>query len=708
MRNLLGRLLQRTPAELERIARHWSLELRGHDRHADVSMVYRAMTDVWAMRDVWERLPEPRKALVRALDQHDGAACPPDQLAEEAGLDPELARTELRALYVAGIVSAEERLDAGVNASEIAVFLPREVGMMIERVEAERVAQSLVALSLEDLLASLPYPEIEEAATVWGARVIPAVHTRGELVGVITEQLSRAERIEQMVAELSSASRNAWVRLREADGVMLLDDLLSPADVPLITRRRILRELATPLLLWHGYDDQGRRLAIVPRVILSPVPARVEPPPELRMRDDVDVIESEWMFPFAAAWDLVAVLRDVSDGSPRWRPLVEGEASIVRRLRRNLWRTDRESLDVPTGYVPFLVRLGALMGVLRQEDERAVPGDAAQSWREHSFATASQRLVAIWTAAEEWIEGQERVDANLYGAAWPSFRATLIQALGELQPGRWYEQDSFVERLLQSQPDLLRQAQASPVATSRRARADTAVEARERRIRMLALVTGVTLETACVWLGLIERSNASVGDEAVLRLTPFGHWIAGKRIEPALASTGPTPLEVGANFQVLLYRPTPRRVWALSAFAHVQSLDRVPQFTLNAEALIRALAHGIDLDQIVTFLERQNGGPLPPNVARTLAEWDRGYRRVWLRRSVLLVPEEGEESEPIAAALKDAGLEPEILADGRIALVYDEPDAGERLYSAAHRALRERGFAPLAGRREQTGPARKP
>ena len=97
--------------------------------------------------------------------------------------------------------------------------------------------------------------------------------------------------------------------------------------------------------------------------------------------------------------------------------------------------------------------------------------------------------------------------------------------------------------------------------------------------------------------------------------------------------------------------------------------------------------------------------PLPQNVTYTLAEWDRGYRRVWLRRSVVLVPEDGEKAEPIAAALKEAGLEPEVLSDGRLLLVFDEPDAGERLYTAATRALRERGFAPLAD--PQALPARR-
>lgn len=701
MRNLLGRLLQRTPAELERIARHWSVELRGNDRHADVSTLYRTMTDVWAMRDVWERLSEPGKALIRALDLHDGAACPPEQIAEEAGMDPETAREELRALYVAGIVSAEERVHDDDRSGEVALFLPREVGMMVERVEAEHAAPSPVDLALDDLLSTPPFPDIEEAATAWGARVIPAVHTRGELVGIIAEHLSRQDQIDRMVSELSSAARNAWSRLKVAGGTMPLDELLPPGDVALITRRRILRELATPLLLWHGYDDDGTRLAIVPKVIREPAPVELKPPPELRVLDDADVIEPEWLFPYAAAWDLLAVLRDATAGSPRWKPLVEGEPSIVRRLRRDLWRTDRESLDVPTGYVPFLVRIGAMMGVLRQEDERAVPGDAALSWREHSFTTASQRMVAAWTSSEDWIEGQERVDANLYGASWPVFRETLIRALGELEADRWHEQASFVERLLRVNPDLLRQAEVMAIGANRRARIDTASDAQERRFRILALVVGVTLETACVWLGLIERSTERTSEEAVLRVTPFGHWIAGKRIEPSLPSLGQTPLSVGANFQVLLYRPTPRRVWALSAFAKLQSLDRVSTYALTSESLIRALASGIDLDQIVAFLERQNGGPLPQNVAYTLAEWDRGYRRVWLRRAVLLAAEEGEESEPIVAALKDAGLDPDTLPDGRIALVYDEPDAGERLFTAAHRALRERGFAPLSGRREQ-------
>ncbi|MCO5176208.1 MAG: helicase-associated domain-containing protein [Thermomicrobiales bacterium] len=696
MRNLLGRLLQRSSSDLERIAAAWAVELSGHERHADVSFLYRTMTDIWAFRDVWERVSPVGKRLLQVLDVHDGAACPPDELAREAGIEREAAARELTVLYDCGLIAAEE---ASTDAArgERPVFLPRETGLMIERIEAEQATDTRWDAPLDQLLATVPYPELEEAATAWGARVIPAMHARGELVGLLQAQLSRPERVSRQISTLSQPARNIWARLKTAGGTVPLDELLAPADVPLQTRRRILRELAASLLVWHSYASDGSRLAVVPSAILNPPPVEQEPPPDLLVVDDGDVVEPEWLFPYAATWDVLTILRDVANAAPRWRALADGDPAILRRFRRRLWWADRETHDLPTGYVPFIVRTAALAGIVREDDGRAVLGEDAGGWRERSFAAASKRLVAAWLVAEDWVEGRERVDAMLYGASWPAFRERLITALGELDEGQWYDQERFIERLLKTHPDLLRQASVVSVGSvPRGGRVDGANAIQDRREQILTLVTGTTLETACVWLGIIERSTILQDRRAVLRLTPFGRWVAGKRVEPSAPSIGPAPMAVGASFQVLLYRPTPRRVWSLSAIAELQSLDRISTWGLTAEAFTGALAGGLVLAQVVAYLERQSGAPLPQNVGFTLAEWDRGYRRIWLRRAVLLVSEEGEEGEPVVAALKEAGLEPELLADGRIALIYDEPDAGERLYGAATRALRERGFAPLA------------
>ena len=705
MRNLLGRLLERTPAELERIAQFWAVELRGHDRHSDVSALYRTMTDVWTARDAWQRLSADDRALLQVMLERPGLARTSSELASASERPPEHTRDQLRRLYAAGIVAVEDDVPPGAldprgAASEPELFLPREVALLLARISEEQAVGATVDEPLEQLLARVSYPELEEAALAWGARVIPAMHARGDLVAIVREQLTRPERVERYVANLSGPARNAWARLKKADGRLPLDELVSVGDVAPATRRRILRELATPLLLWHGYaNDAGsapQRLALIPTSVLTPAPRENTALPELRTLEDDEVIEPEWNFPFAAAWDLLTVLREVVSSHPRWRALTEGDAVLARRVGRRLWRADHETRELPTGYLAFLARVGGSLGVLREDDERASVGEPGSAWREQAFATAQQRMVAAWTASEEWIEGRARADASLYGAAWPAIRAGLLRALGELEEERWHDETRFIERVLAEQPELLRQAQVGALPGRRGAPSFAQARAPDRRAELLTLVLGTTLETAGVWLGLIERSRALADNRPVLRVTPFGRWLAGRRIEPALPALGQTTLAVGANFQILLYRPTPRRVWALSAFAEITTLDRVSTYTLTAEALIRALSSNLDLEQIVTFLERANNAPLPQNVAFTLAEWDRGYRRVWLRRAVVLQPDAEEPSEPIAAALKDAGLEPETLPDGRLLLLFDDADAGERLHAAAQRALRERGFAPLS------------
>lgn len=421
---------------------------------------------------------------------------------------------------------------------------------------------------------------------------------------------------------------------------------------------------------------------------------------------------SNWSLPTAAAVDLLSLVREVQvqQARWRWRTLTASDAAFERRMRRRLWRTrfaaDGEVGDLPTGYIPFLVGVGAALGVLHETPtERAAPGEAAATWREHAFTTAQRRMVDAWVATDTWIEGQERVDVALYGAVWSTMRAALLRALGELDEDIWYDEERFIARLLRSEPDLLR---GTPVAAAPRRGVETAADARERWQRLQQLIVGTTLENgrplARSHRALVHphRARAGAARDAVRR------WASGHRVEPSLPGTGPTPLAVGANFQVLLYRPTPRRVWALSAFSEVQALDRISTWTLTADALTRALAGGVQLEQIVAFLERANGGPLPPNVAYTLAEWDRGYRRIRLRRAVVLLEDEGDGTAGAAAvdALREAGLEPELLPDGRLLLLFDEPDAAERLHAAATRALRSGGFAPLSGQ-QPTEPRRR-
>ncbi len=700
MRNLLGRLLERTPTDLDRIATHWDVDLRGRDRYSDVAAIYRTMTDIWAARDAWAAMDAPQRRMIQTMLRLDDGPQPPAALAHMSELDADVARDALRQLFLIGVVAVDD--DAAEQYREdnqpAELFLPRELAAVFQRILDEQDVELRDDLKIDELLAIPVLAEMEDAAARWGARVTPGLQTRAELVNVLRNQLTRPEHVERLVRNLSGNARDLWLRLRDAGGQLPLSGVL-PAQRS-AQRRRAIQELTAPLLAWHQYregeDGTKERWLIIPNAILRPEKPETTPPPALRSVDPDDVLEADWVFPQSLAWDLLTVMREVVVSEPRWNALVEDNPTIARRFRGKLWRSDRESGTLPTGYIPFLVAVGAHMGVLQDIDGRAGPGPAAQDWRKRAFTTAQREAVQAWARIETWVEGQSRVDVALYGASWPAYRQTLLESLGQLEPDIWYDEASFIDRLLQSEPDLLRQAQ---VGAAPRAQLSMRIEDGQRptdsRLETMRLIVATTLSTAGIWLNLIERSQKLEDGEAVLRLTPFGHWITARGAEPVGQHLGPAPLGVGANFQILLYRPTPRRVWALSAFSELQALDRVSTYILTAPALIRALAGGVNLSDVVKVLESLSGQDLPQTVTYTLEEWDRGYRRVWLNRAVVLTPEEGEDSNAIARALRDAGLEPEILEDGRILLSSETASASERLYTAAAHALRDRGFAPL-------------
>ena len=76
-----------------------------------------------------------------------------------------------------------------------------------------------------------------------------------------------------------------------------------------------------------------------------------------------------------------------------------------------------------------------------------------------------------------------------------------------------------------------------------------------------------------------------------------------------------------------------------------------------------AIATGVGLDQIVTFLERGSRQSLPREFAATLATWARGYRQIRMRRAVILRPDDATERPVLLQALREAGWSAEPLGD---------------------------------------------
>jgi len=231
-RNLLGRLNARTPDDLQRIAALWLVPLPGADRGRHVGTLYRTMTDIRYARSFWERLDPNAQTVVRDLAASESGALTIDELAALTELSTSITRDAAILLFHSGLLAREgdnQELPIGALPK---LFLPREVGQVFRRVQEEIDAGDLSDGALRTLLESLDDPELEEAAAIWGIRVIPGQRRRVDLVTQTVRQIGLADRVEQVLARLSRPAAALWKAVKsESPSPVLLHTAVQQANL---------------------------------------------------------------------------------------------------------------------------------------------------------------------------------------------------------------------------------------------------------------------------------------------------------------------------------------------------------------------------------------------------------------------------------------------------------------------------------------------
>ena len=132
MRNLIGRLNARPPAELPRIAQAWRVPLSASDRYGQAGQLYRAITDPRAVRDAWSTLSEPQQQMASLLSTSN-APMTIAELARALGFSEAETREAASALYRSGWL-AREGDDAELPTGEQPrLFMPRELSHLVRR-----------------------------------------------------------------------------------------------------------------------------------------------------------------------------------------------------------------------------------------------------------------------------------------------------------------------------------------------------------------------------------------------------------------------------------------------------------------------------------------------------------------------------------------------------------------------------------------------
>ena len=684
MRNLLGRLHDRAPHELELIARWWEIELRGRDRFTIAGHLYRTMTDTWAYAVTWERLSQVEQSLLEQLADQEPALSL-DEISHQTGIVA-LRESVARLVRVGFLFVEQDELDSPAG-NDARYFLPRELAQLTTRLRAERGEGLPTAADVDELLNRLNDGALADIAEHMGRQIIPAVALRADLLAHIAPRLADPEHLKNTVRGLNPSLSRLWRRLLDRPAPDIPNEAREALGLTNADFRLAVQGLAQRGLLWRGFAEDGTLRLVVPDILRYPRKMAEPPTPDLELVSEEDVDAVDWLFPYATAWDLLTVMRASTNGLlGRRRGELEVRPGVIRRISRLLWRRSGEV--PPTGYLQFLDYFATGLSLV-DGDVSGSTSELLHTWTLRSFKQQTQSMFDLWKAASDWPESTVRETVQIWGGDWPVFRARLLEALAELSLGSWVTLESFAQRFVHDAPGAL--GAHFTAAASHDQRAESA-EARRRAI--LQTVVELTLRTAGEWLGLVTLSTAR--RRAVFRLTEVGAWLSGQRPEPPDdPELGAHPLSVLPSFEILLPRPTSRRVWALSAFAELVRLDRVSSYELTRSSIGRGLSAGLATSQITGFLEQQGEDALPQNVAFEIESWARSLRRVVVRDTVLLEFDGVESSTKIAEALASAGFRIEHVSGDRLLVYLQDGEHNQEASSAFEDRLRELGHTPM-------------
>ncbi len=159
------------------------------------------------------------------------------------------------------------------------------------------------------------------------------------------------------------------------------------------------------------------------------------------------------------------------------------------------------------------------------------------------------------------------------------------------------------------------------------------------------------------WIGLVDLGWAGKeeGPPTAFRLTSLGAWVFGLGEQPEIPMEGGRVI-VQPTMQIMALDPIQDAVLAnLDRFAERISAERAVEYRLTRASVYAAQQAGWDAAQIKTVLEQYSGSSLPPNVDRTLDEWQAQYERIVIHPRVTLLHGDPQAVDQVANNSATAG-----------------------------------------------------
>jgi hypothetical protein len=545
--------------------------------------------------------------------------------------------------------------------------------------------------SAEELLKQYSFDSLARAAAA--RRVDPVPKSKGKLLQVLSKTLYDADTIASILARLEPSERDLLDRVVLLGGEVLTASLrhqlgaegaidapgrnqgTDGAQAAAGTKGRfedIVARLSTLGLLFASNVGPYRQhvelgslgqYLYIPQGVMRHLPAPTialdtAPPPtvkELAARDDL--LRDIYM--------LIAAVRDEPVSLSVRGQIPKRQLSRINGLFRRPESMTGVRSEWDLGRLPLLRALAEDLQLVLQATRGLVAGDDVLGFLSQAPGLRQRRLYDAYVRTKRWSELSRIRDitisprANMTGPKIVAARKVVLDEVAGLPTDQWIPTTHLVDRIRRRAFEFLleRNWQYSHYYYGNTFYSDPnpywgsnslglSFYARDTE----ELVDWETIEGGFIrgvvealhWLGVLDLGSIEEGEDSVFRLTEMGSRLLRGQVPPS-TPTRPNVV-VQPNFQVLAFEPTSEDIlFTLDRIAQRVRAEQVVEYYLTRAAIYDAQRSGLEIGEVIAFLDRVGSTSLPQNVRRSLEEWGAGHQRVVVRPGLAAL-QAGDES----------------------------------------------------------------